>query len=206
LGYIKKTAFILGNGPSLLNFNLSKASRLGLIVGTNASSFLCKELGIEQDIYCVNDLRFLRDKKRRKNSGEFLTPEKTIRYVGNECIDEAPYYSGKTRCVKILGADGISSNMQSGIFHAYSIVNFALQICMSLRIKNIVLCGIDFTYFTSMPRYYESKLTHYPDPVRGKQIKYLVEAIKIASTLNINCYITHQNSLMSPYIKLWAFK
>ena len=195
--------FILGNGPSLLQFDLSRASHMGIIFGTNRTSEMCFSSKILQDYYFVNDLRFLADQSRSESAGNKFLSSNTIRVAGMECSYMLPNFSGKTQHIKILGNHGFNCQPEVGLYHGYSIVNFAFQYALSLKPKAIVFTGLDLTYSGSMARFYEAKTTHPPDPIRGKQIAVFRLGLSKAREKGINIFNDSQRSLLAPYMPPW---
>lgn len=198
--------FILGNGPSLINFDLERASRVGLIFGTNRSSELCFSRKILQDYYFVNDLRFLGDPQRRKSAENKFLNSKTIRISGSESSYMLPKFSGKTKIIKIIGSFGFSTDPQVGLYHGYSIVNLAFQYTFSFKPKGIVFVGTDLNYSGEMARFYEKKPTQLPDPVRGKQIAVFKMGLLSAMNQKINIYNASKSSLLAPYTQAWNWQ
>lgn len=68
-----KRCFILANGPSLCEHNLSLL-RNELVIGMNASTLLEKEYNFFQKYYVLSDLRFLEHQSKQK----FATDRKSV--------------------------------------------------------------------------------------------------------------------------------
>ena len=202
---MSSTIFILGNGPSLKDFDLKNAEKVGKIFGTNASSILSQEKDVRQDYHFVNDLRFLSDPNRAKLITDDYLDRETIRIVGSECRYGLPRFSGKTRSVKVIGNYGFSINPKSGFYHGYSIVNLAFQYALTMSPEAIVFCGVDLNYSGDEARFYEKIASHAPDPFRGKQLSVLKLGLEVAKSRGTKIFISGDKSLFASYVPQWCW-
>lgn len=193
--------FILGNGPSLNEFDLNLARDMGPIYGTNRTTELCHSSHILQDIYFVNDLRFLYDSLRSRSAGDTYLDSRTLRITGSECGYALPKFSGKTKIINTIGGYGFSHSLDTGLYHGYSIVNFAFQYAVSQKPHSIIFAGVDLNYSGQLARFYEAQVTQPPDPIRGKQISVFKMGLSCARDHGINIYNASRNSLLAPYMK-----
>ena len=195
--------FILGNGPSLADFDLQRSAKTGVLFGTNCTSELCHTNKILQDYYFVNDLRFLNDRTRLENAGNKFLRRETIRVVGSECSHMLPKFRGKTKRIPILGSYGFKCQPNVGLYHGYSIVNFAFQYALSLDTRAIVFVGMDLNYSGTKARFYEAKATQPPDPIRGKQIAVFRMGLACAKAKGMDIFNASKQSLLAPYMQPW---
>lgn len=131
---------ILGNGPSVREFDLS-ALRSRAVIGVSASPLLHDLLGRPTDYYCVTDMRFLQDAASRRlaeDSGD------SVRVFAGYCHGFLP--DPDINYVRIRGGDGVSDDLHKGFFHNCSVVLFAAQLAVWLGSVELYLHGCEFDY------------------------------------------------------------
>ncbi len=69
-----KDIYILGNAPSVKNYDLSLLNEK-VTIGMNANPLLEKEFNFISPYYVVSDLRFIKHKEKRKMATEMLNPK-----------------------------------------------------------------------------------------------------------------------------------
>ncbi|NOG84208.1 MAG: hypothetical protein D8M57_18430 [Candidatus Scalindua sp. AMX11] len=137
---LQKDCHILGNGPSVNEFDLSMLySRT--VIGVNASPLLHDVLGRPTDYYCVTDKRFF----KRDNVRQLIASAKnSIRVFAGYCFGFIP--DQDINYVRICGGDGLSLDIDKGFYHCCSVVLFAAQLALWLGYKDIYLYGCEFDY------------------------------------------------------------
>jgi hypothetical protein len=135
-----QTCHILGSGPSVTDFDLSLLQQR-IVMTVNASSTLEPLLGRAADFYCVSDRRFLADPNTLRLAQ--LSTD-SIRVFAGYCHGYLP--DADINYVRIIGGDGISSNLKTGFYHNCSVVLFAAQLAMSMGCCKIYLHGCEYDY------------------------------------------------------------
>lgn len=131
---------ILGNGPSVREFDLSTLQSRA-VIGVSASPLLHDLLGRPTDYYCVTDTRFLQDEASRKLAENSAG---SVRVFAGYCHGFLP--DPDINYVRICGGDGVSDDLHRGFFHDCSVVLFAAQLAMWLGSLELYLHGCEFDY------------------------------------------------------------
>lgn len=131
---------ILGNGPSVREFDLSML-RSRTTIGVSASPLLHDLLGRPTDYYCVTDRRFLQDESSRRLAEQ---SRGCLRVFAGYCDGYLP--DADIHYVRICGGDGISDDLHKGFYHDCSVVLFAAQLAVWLGSVELYLHGCEFDY------------------------------------------------------------
>lgn len=195
-----KRCFILANGPSLQEHNLSLLKN-ELVIGMNASTILEQKYNFFQKYYVLSDLRFLENTYKRKWATTNLS-HNTIRILRSELY----YYDDRnspniTYYIKSIGRDGFSKNIHKGFYFGCTTTMLAIQLAVTLGCNNIYILGLDLTnYISSKIRFYNESNPQEYDLFISTQIFNISNAYKIMKKEKINIYHCNKKSLISPYI------
>jgi len=179
--YKGKSCHILGNGPSVTEFELSQLQNR-IVITVNASAVLDTKLGRASDFYCVSDRRFLENEKTKSIALSSKATEKIFAAYCHGYLEDA-----HINYARINGGYGISNDIQKGFYHNCSVALFAAQIALWLGCTDIYLHGCEFDY--SRGRFSQQhKLPHdqetYPRVEKGAQLLANV-LTKLGGSLNV---------------------
>lgn len=196
--------YILGNGPSIKNEDLSLLKGKHSI-GMNASPLLEKEFGFVSEYYTVSDMRFLGHPDKRKMAMEMLNHE-TVRVFRKELreIDERSL-PNETYYIESLGKNGFSSDLTKGFYFGASTTMLAIQLAAYLGCKRIFLMGVDLRYDGENPRFYTEDEVQEYDHFTSIQIWNIRNAYKEFMKQGREMYNCSYNSLLTPYLPFIDF-
>jgi len=187
---IGKRCFVLGNGPSLKNIDLSLLSS-ELSIGSNGIFHAKKELGFTPLFYSVEDILCAEDnpgKIAAMNSRYMFMPIRMFRLFNNmENIIYLPYYQEGRH------AGRFSTDVSEVIYSGSTVTFFNLQIAYSLGIREVYLLGVDMNYSISTERDIETasgvETNHFTDNYyksghrfRRPKIELSLKSIALADT------------------------
>ena len=108
-----KRVFILANGPSLNQIDLSLL-RSEIVIGMNGSTMLEEKFGFESQYYVVSDQRFLLSPIKRKWATDKLS-KNTRRIIRADLRSIDDHRSEEqTTYVNSISRDGFSKNLSNG--------------------------------------------------------------------------------------------
>jgi hypothetical protein len=131
---------ILGNGPSVMQFDFS-AIRGRVIIGVNDTPLLRERIGRATDYYCVADRRFLMNTHSLNIA---KSARNSVRVFAGYCCGFLP--DADIHYVRIRGGNGVSDNLEEGLYHGFSVAFFAAQLALWLGCGDILLHGCEFDY------------------------------------------------------------
>lgn len=199
-----KRAFILGNGPSVRQENLSLLVN-ELVIGMNASPLLDREFGFSSKYYTLSDLRFLNHPIKREYATTMLS-KGTVRVVRAElAADDDKALSGHTAYVKALARDGFSWNLRSGFFYGCTTTMLALQLAAYLDCGEVYLLGMDLRYSADQPRFYAEENPQFDDPFTSVQIRNIVTAARALAVRGKRVVLCSERSFLRPYLPFRSF-
>jgi hypothetical protein len=194
------TSFVLGNGPSVKEHDLSRLRGLP-VIGMNASPILDREYGFTSSYYVVSDTRFLtHPDKRAYASSAHLAPE-TIRVFREEMRSvDIKELIPTTYYVKVLGKNGFSDDLAQGFYFGSTTSMLAIQLAAYLGCRRIVLLGNDFRYSSAQPRFYQEKVVQEHDQFLSAQIWNIRNAYRALRARGVELCICTRNTNLVPYI------
>ena len=192
--------FILGNGPSLSSFDLSRINKNDIIIVMNSYTILEKKYNIKSNYYVVSDVRFITNSNKRDCATAMLD-QNTIRVFREEikAYDDKEYFN-RTYYIRAIGRDGFSGNLEYGYYFGCSTTMLAIQLAYYLGCKDIFLLGVDLNYMSGSMRFYKEKAIEFPDPFISVQIFNLRKAFNFLSEKNIGLFNCSDGSFVRPYI------
>lgn len=197
-------AFILGNGPSIIQEDLSRL-RGRITIGMNASTKLERDWGFEQTFYTVSDRRFLNHPEKRKWATSELKAG-TTRVLRADLVDDDDLgLREKTLYTPHIKRDGWSHDLRSGFFYGCTTTMLAIQLAGHLGCGKIYLLGVDLRYTPESPRFYQEADPQVEDAFTSVQIWNISNArreLERKGTRLINC---SRNSLLRPYLPFANF-
>lgn len=199
-----RRAFILANGPSILEENLSLLEG-ELTIGMNASTMLEKEFGFTTSYYVVSDARFLSAKEKLRWATSELAPltHRVIR-ADLESYDQADY-AKRTTYVQALSRDGFSTNLSAGYYYGCTTTMLALQLAWHIGCRNVYLLGCDLRYPEESPRFYSEASPQLEDAFTSVQLTNIVAAADVFERGGgklVNC---SERSFLRPYLRYERF-
>ena len=203
---VKDRCFILANGPSLNNHDLSLLANED-VISINASPLALTAYKIESKFYCVSDPRFLLDEKKREifltqlNSANtnILVRDTVKAYLKNEL--KITKNLDKVFAIPSLGRDGFSKNLLRGFFFGCSTTHLALQLAYFLNYSKVYLLGLDLNYgFDDYRRFYTEQVVQEYDLLVSVQLSNYQLANNIFYSENKEVYICNKKSWAAPYI------
>lgn len=197
-----RRAFILANGPSIKEENLSLLKG-ELVIGMNASTLLEEEHNFSSDYYVVSDTRFITHPEKKRFATNLLSPN-TVRVLREELKEyDEPSLQDRTYYLKALKRDGFSENLAAGFFFGCTTTMLAIQLAYYLGAAEVYLLGCDLRYTAESPRFYKENSPQLEDSFtsvqiwnisnaselflsKGKNYSIVANAPFYARTLNIN--------------------
>lgn len=200
-----RSAFILGNGPSILGHDLS-CLRHQLVIGMNASSTLERRFGFTSQYYCLSDLRFLNHPDKRPFATTVLRPA-TVRVVRADLRPhDDPALGPQTCYVRALGRDGFSSSLARGYYYGCTTTMLAIQLAAYLGCRAIHLLGVDLIYRTGQPRFYDEAAPQPEDNFLSVQVWNIANARLALQRRGTELDLCSPRSLLRPYLPFVAFE
>jgi len=199
-----EAVFILGNGPSILNHDLSRLKER-TVIGMNASTILEKRFCFTQTYHTISDNRFLCHPEKRKWGTTELHPD-TIRVLRREARDiDEPELENRTFYVRSLGRDGFSHNLRSGFFFGSSTTMLAIQLAAHIGAKDIFLLGVDLRYSPENPRFYAESSPQIEDAFTSVQIMNIANASMQLEKAGKRIFNCSHKSFLRPYLPFMEF-
>ncbi|GGZ77670.1 hypothetical protein GCM10007161_06110 [Ignatzschineria indica] len=199
-----KRCFILANGPSINNLDLSKLKR-EIVIGMNASPLLEKSNSFKHSYYTISDTRFLTENEDKYDIAVNLVDESVMKVFRKEIYK---FYPNKrnTHYVQALERDGFSENLKHGYYYGRTTVMLALQLAYYLGCSEIYLLGFDLTYSHKQARFYVEKKMQIDDAQASIQIWNIHQAYLFLQSRGIKLYQCNKNSLARNYIPFCNFE
>jgi len=198
---IGERAFIIANGPSVLECDLEKCKG-DVTIGLNAASVLQRSNNITFDYYCVSDRRFLTNPDKAKFFTSYIN-ESTACIYREELSDLVS--NKNVFFVRSLGRDGFSFELHHGFFFGCSTTMLAIQLAAYIGCSEIYLLGVDLHYKSESPRFYTENVPQIEDSFTSVQIHNMILARKALFAKNIELYTCSRYSLIRPYLKYIDF-
>lgn len=199
-----EAVFILGNGPSIRQENLSLLKDR-LSIGMNASTMLEPEYGFHQTYYTVSDRRFLTHPEKRRWATTDLSSE-TVRVLRADLrADDDSSLKSRTLYTTHIKRDGWSHDLGIGFFYGCTTTMLAVQLAAHLGCKYIYLLGVDLRYQPESPRFYEEVDPQVEDAFTSVQIWNLSNANRELSPRGIHLINCSAQSLLRPYLPYQSF-
>jgi hypothetical protein len=198
-------AFILGNGPSINEEDLSPLNN-ELVIGMNASTMLERIFGFSSQYYVLSDARFINSPRKRHWATEKIGSD-TQRVVRADLrsLDDTGLV-GRTTYVSALSRDGFSRNLSGGFYYGCTTTMLALQLAWHLGVRDVYLLGCDLRYPEENPRFYEETTPQLEDPFTSVQLSNIVNAameIEKDGGKLINC---SARSFLRPYLAFESYE
>ncbi|MBN1141015.1 MAG: DUF115 domain-containing protein [Deltaproteobacteria bacterium] len=191
--------FILANGPSILNNDLTLLKN-EIVIGMNASTMLEKRYQISSQYYVVSDARFITNQSKRKWATTELSPY-TIRVLRQDLIEfDDPSLKNRTYYTPAISRDGFSKNLSAGFFFGCTTTMLAIQLAWHLGSRKVYLLGCDLRYPEESPRFYNETQPQLEDAFTSVQLINIVNAsreFERAGGELVNC---SQRSFLRPYL------
>lgn len=200
-----RRAFILGNGPSILQQDLGLL-RGQLVIGMNASPILDRQHGFTSAYYCVSDLRFL-DVPAKRLMATDLPDATTIRVMRAECAAvDGPTLAHRTCYVTARGRDGFSNDLAAGFYFGSTTALLALQLAHHLGCGSAALLGCDYTYPSGQPRFYPEDTPCPADPMVSVQVRNMAEGAARLSAMGMDVINCSASSMLRSYIPTFSLE
>lgn len=192
-------AFIIGNGPSVLEEDLG-ALRDELTIGMNASTLLESRFGFRSSYYTVSDRRFLAHPIKRPWGTTDLAPS-TVRVLRADLreVDDQNLAS-RTCFVEPLGRDGFSGNLAAGFYYGCTTAMLAIQLAVHLGSREIFLLGVDLRYPSEGPRFYAEASPDVEDAFTSVQMHNIINAQTWCGRRGIGLHNCSARSFLRPYL------
>lgn len=199
-----KRVFVLANGPSVSNENLSLLNG-EIIIGMNASTMLENQYDFQSDYYVLSDARFLQSEQKRPWATTKLAAN-THRVIRSDIrAHDDDSCENPTTWVRPLERDGFSRNLSAGFYYGATTTMLAIQLAWHLGSREVYILGCDLRYPEDNPRFYEEDTPQVEDAFASVQIMNIVNAAKIFEAEGgrlINC---SENSFLRPYLDYTEF-
>lgn len=194
-----QTVYVLGNGPSVREHDLS-VLRGRHVIGMNASPLLDREYGFQSEFYVVSDARFLNHPEKRACATSML-PRDVTRVLREELrAADAREWVDDTHYVKVLGKNGFSSDLRRGFYFGCTTAMLAIQLAAHAEAARIVLLGCDFRYPKNQPRFYKEDNPQDQDPFLSIQIWNIRNAFNELRKRGVEMIICTKSTNLTPYV------
>ncbi|WP_315360846.1 hypothetical protein [Neisseria bacilliformis] len=193
-----RRCFILANGPSINNYDLS-GLKSEITIGINASTLLEEKFGFIQSYYVVSDKRFF-DVEMKRQLATYKLSKNTIKIFRKEIIELYPSDIDNVYYVPALERDGFSFDLSRGYHYGCTTVMLAIQLAYYLGIMEIYLLGIDLVYNQDNSRFYPENEIQIDDSRSSVQIFNIVNADLALREKGGVIYNTNPNSLIRNYL------
>lgn len=199
-----KRCFILANGPSVNNLDLSKLKD-EVVIGMNASTLLEDKHGFFQTYYVVSDLRFF-DVEFKKDLATVKLKKDTVKVFRNEIKEIYPKDIENVYYIRPLERDGFSFNLKKGFYYGCTTVMLAIQLAFYLGCDEIYLLGVDLVYKQSEARFYKEDNAQIDDSRASVQILNIVNADTVLrNEFGVKIFNCNPNSLIRNYLEYRDF-
>jgi|APSaa5957512535_1039671.scaffolds.fasta_scaffold36006_2 hypothetical protein len=191
-----KDIFIIGGGPSILNFDLSFLSK-EVVIGMNGTVML--EEFFSSKYYVISDARFIENKQKFSNIEKIIDTKSFI--FREDIVKNLPKKIQKNiYTTKAIGRDGFSCNLARGFFHSSTTTMLAIQVAFYLGAKRIFLLGVDLNYYGNKARSYDVGNSEIPDAFLSYQIKNIVNSTKTLGQSSVELINLSEKSFLKPYL------
>ena len=149
-----RRAFVLGNGPSILEEDVG-CIRDELMIGMNASTMLLSVvMGSRRPTTSCRTAAFSGHPEKRRWATSELSPN-TVRFVRGDlrALDDAALRD-RTCYVAPLTRDGFSKSLDQGFYYGCTTTMLAVQLAWHLGCPEVYLLGVDLRYSGESPRFY----------------------------------------------------
>ncbi|MGH1359780.1 MAG: 6-hydroxymethylpterin diphosphokinase MptE-like protein [Burkholderiaceae bacterium] len=199
-----KDVFILGNGPSVLNEDLTKLTDK-LVIGMNGSTSLQSRFGFIQDYYVVSDRRFLTHPVKRRWATSDLDAS-TIRVLRADLeADDDPAFADRTTYTPHIKRDGFSADLSAGFFYGCTTTMLAIQLAAFMGCRRVFLMGVDLRYSAESPRCYTEANPQIEDSFTSVQIWNIANASKVMAQAGCQLVNCSEHSLLRPHLPFRQF-
>ncbi|EMR46682.1 TPA: hypothetical protein SLP05_002358 [Pseudomonas putida] len=199
-----RRAFILGNGPSILEEDLSSLGN-ELTIGMNASTLLEQKFGFHTNYYVVSDTRFITHPDKGRYATTDLHPQ-TIRVLREEIRDvDDRSIKNQTYYVPALKRDGFSRDIRSGYFFGCTTTMLAIQLAYYLGVTEVYLLGCDLRYTPDSPRFYKEDNPQLEDSFTSVQIWNISNAAQVFASEGKQIVSCSKRSFLRPYLAYQDF-
>jgi hypothetical protein len=201
---LNNRVFILANGPSITNENLTLLKNEA-VIGMNASTILEKKFNFSSKYYVVSDKRFMTAAEKRQWATDKLS-RTTVRFLRQELRDyDESYLKTRTYYINSIARDGFSYNLSHGFYYGCTTTMLALQLAYYLGFKIAYLLGCDLRYQDENPRFYAEKNPQLEDSFTSVQLANIINAsmeYEKEGRKIVNC---SAKSFLRPYLEYKAF-
>jgi hypothetical protein len=196
--------FVLGNGPSLRELDLSRLVGQR-VIGMNASTLLEASAGFVSDFYVVSDARFLEHPEKRPCATNLLHPstQRVLRADLREVDEES--LRADTLYVRAIARNGFSNDLERGYYFGCTTTMLAVQLAAYLGCRSIYLLGCDFKYNGPTPRFYAEAIPQEPDPFLSVQLWNLRNAYRELERIGVGLFHCTPDSNLAPYLPFCDF-
>jgi hypothetical protein len=186
---VGKRIFVLSNGPSILDEDLSLLKG-EVVIGMNASTILESSFGFESKYYVLSDPRFINETTKRPMATQMLSSS-THRIIRSDMrsIDD-PSLESRTSYIRAISRDGFSTNLSVGFYYGCTTTMLALQLAWYLGSREVYLLGCDLRYPEESPRFYAELKPQMEDAFISVQLSNIVNASQVFEKTGgslINC-------------------
>ncbi|BFT62220.1 6-hydroxymethylpterin diphosphokinase MptE-like protein [Pseudomonas moorei] len=200
-----RRAFILANGPSIKEENLSLLKG-ELVIGMNASTLLEEEHNFSSDYYVVSDTRFITHPEKKRFATNLLSPN-TVRVLREELKEyDEPSLQDRTYYLKALKRDGFSENLAAGFFFGCTTTMLAIQLAYYLGAAEVYLLGCDLRYTAESPRFYKENSPQLEDSFTSVQIWNISNASELFLSKGKKLLNCSERSFLRPHIEYKPFR
>ena len=202
--HVDDISFVLGTGPSIRALDLTPLKD-HVVYTVNGATLLQEEFGFTPNFFCTSDSRFLRsDKVDLATSRLHPDTVRLVRDVIRPQDDENE--AGRTLYVNTLGKNGFSDDMHKGFYFWCTSISLAIQMAWYTGSKKVALLGVDLTYATDQPRFYEEDNPQPVDPYVGVQIHNIAMAARKFEEAGRELIVCSEKSMLRPYLQYQPFK
>ena len=197
-------AFILGNGPSILDTDLS-CLKGELVIGMNGSPLLEEQFDFHASHYALSDARFLNNPDKHYVCTSALKND-VVRVLRYELqMDDDPEQRDRTHYVRSMGKNGYSFHLCRGYYFGCTTSMLALQLASYIGSKEIYLLGMDFKYTAENRRFYEEKHPDPVDPFLSVQLWNMRNAYQLLKERGVSVAMCSKYSNLRPYLPYQEF-
>ncbi len=201
-----RRCFILANGPSILQHNLSLIKN-DVVISLNASPMLEEKFCFSAGYYCLSDPRFFEDEKKRiiaeskiKDASVLIARDNILDAINNYSI-EIPNLK-KAVFLNPIGRDGFSKNLCKGYYIGASTTYLAVQLAYWMGCAEVYILGLDLQYQFGEDKYrfYSEAVTQEFDYLASVQLNGLCLASESFKQSGRKLCICNTESWATPYL------
>ena len=202
-----RSAYIIGNGPSIRTHNLSLLMGR-VVIGMNASPLLERQHGFRAQYYTLSDRRFLVDSGKRPICCGDLPPYSYRILRGDLDVDDdqSAEIQGRTCYVRPLGRDGFSRNLRRGFYFGSTTTMLAIQLAYYMGCQDIYLLGVDMRYSDESPRFYSEEVPQMPDNLISVQLKNIADAYRELKREGRHLMCCTESSFLRAYLPFMDYE